>query len=296
MSRLHVIAGACVVLVWVLFVRPPLYSPNAVTIPEGVSIRDAGVLLKEGGAIVSAQAFSFFSELFGGARYGTYLFDHPASVIEVAWMVSRGGNAPTVRVTIPEGASVREARAILEQALLGFDSERFASLAEPHEGYLFPETYFFAPGVSPVTIVESMRATFDDMTKDLAPSRDVIIMASLLEKEARQYETRQVIAGILWKRLDAGMPLQVDAVFGYILGTGTINPTFEQLKIDSPYNTYTNKGLPPGPIGNPGLNAIEAALNPTKTPYWYYLTGSDGLMHYAKTFEEHVANRKYLTK
>ncbi len=90
------------------------------------------------------------------------------------------------------------------------------------------------------------------------------------------------------------MPLQVDAVFGYIFGKPTFHPTFEDLEIDSPYNTYKYRGLPPGPIGNPGLNAIKAALDPEPSPYLYYLTGKDGTMHYARTFEQHIDNRKYL--
>ena len=139
-----------------------------------------------------------------------------------------------------------------------------------------------------------MRSTFDEKTKDIAPTRDVIIMASMLEKEARQLETRRVIAGILWKRLERGMPLQVDAVFGYILDRDTFSPSLNDLSINSPYNTYTHTGLPPGPIGNPGLESLDAALHPVETPYWYYLTGADGTMHYARTFAEHVANRKYL--
>lgn len=295
MSRSFLVVSALVLMLWFIFLRPPFAEPAAlVTIPEGASVRDAGMILKSNHVIVSVSAFSAFAGTFGGVRYGSYVFDRAAGIVEVARQISRGGNAPTVRVTVPEGASIREIADILYASLPNFDKNVFVKAASDEEGYLFPETYFFAPGVSPVTVVETMRATFDGMTRDLAPSRDVIIMASLLEKEARQYETRQIIAGILWKRLDMGMPLQVDAVFGYILGTTTFSPTFDQLKIISPYNTYLHRGLPPGPIGNPGLDSLKAALNPTKTTYLYYLTGSDGAMHYAKTFEQHVANRKYL--
>ena len=120
-------------------------------------------------------------------------------------------------------------------------------------------------------------------------------MASLVEKEARTDANRRIVAGVLWNRLALGMPLQVDAVFGYIFDRDTYSPSFEDLKVDSPYNTYTHKGLPPGPISNPGLESIYAALYPTKTNYLYYLTGRDTLMHYAKTYAEHQANRrKYL--
>jgi UPF0755 protein len=102
------------------------------------------------------------------------------------------------------------------------------------------------------------------------------------------------VAGILWKRIEIGMPLQVDAVFGFIYGKPTFSPTFDELEVDSPYNTYKNKGLPPGPIGNPGLDSIRAALEPVSSPYLYYLTGVDGTMHYSRTFEQHVANRRFL--
>lgn len=120
-------------------------------------------------------------------------------------------------------------------------------------------------------------------------------MASLIEREAKTDEDRKTIAGILWNRIDLKMPLQVDAVFGYIKGIDTYHPTSEDLSIESPYNTYLHAGLPPTPISNPGLESLHAAATPTKTDYLYYLTGKDGVMHYAKTFEEHKANRaKYL--
>jgi UPF0755 protein len=104
----------------------------------------------------------------------------------------------------------------------------------------------------------------------------------------------KMVSGILWRRISIGIALQVDAVFGYILDKPTYSPSLDDLKINSPYNTYTNRGLPPGAIGNPGLDAIEAAISPTQSKYLYYLTGKDGTMHYATTFDQHVANRKYL--
>ena len=124
---------------------------------------------------------------------------------------------------------------------------------------------------------------------------DIIIMASLIEREARRSEDRRMVAGVLWNRIKKGMPLQVDAVFGYIYGRTTYSPSFDDLKIDSPYNTYKYAGLPAGPICNPGLDAIEAALHPAETKYLYYLTGRDGLMRYATTYALHKANiAKYL--
>lgn len=120
-------------------------------------------------------------------------------------------------------------------------------------------------------------------------------MASLLEEEARTTETRKMVSGILWKRLSAGMPLQVDAVFPYIIGKNTFEITLKDLEFDSPYNTYKYKGLPPGPISNPGKDSILAAIYPTKSDYWFYLSDKNGLMHYAITFDEHKINKaKYL--
>ena len=125
---------------------------------------------------------------------------------------------------------------------------------------------------------------------------EIIIMASLIEKEARTTQVRRIISGILWNRIGIDMPLQVDAVFGYILNRPTFSPTFDDLKIDSPFNTYRNKGLPPGPIGSPSLDAILAAADPEKNNYLFYLSDPNGVMHYSVTFEEHKANRAAFLK
>jgi UPF0755 protein len=120
-------------------------------------------------------------------------------------------------------------------------------------------------------------------------------MASLIEEETATPEDRRIVSGILWKRLSSGMRLQVDATFAYTIGKGSLELTTEDLKSDSPYNTYRIYGLPPTPIVNPGLDAITAALHPTSSPYVYYLSDKNGVMHYSKTFEEHkLAKAKYL--
>jgi UPF0755 protein len=116
-------------------------------------------------------------------------------------------------------------------------------------------------------------------------------MASLVEEEARTLETRRTIAGILWKRLKLGMPLQVDAVFPYIIGKNTYELSIGDLALDSPYNTYKYAGLPPAPITNPGLDAMLAAVTPTDSPYLYYLSDRNGKMHYARTHDGHLANK-----
>lgn len=305
------IGGIFIVFILILqaaFIKPPQAFPvgGLVLIEEGMTVRDAANLLEERNIIRSSSFFAFLIETFGdsgGVRSGTYGFEERLTVFAVADRLSRGDfGASLIRVTIPEGATVREMAVLYADAIPGFDAEQFKKLARPEEGYLFPDTYLFAPGTTPETAILTMREQFDAQVATIqeeidaygAPLHDVVVMASLLEREARLFETKQIIAGILWKRIDIGMPLQVDAVFGYILDTETFSPTFDQLEIDSPYNTYTNLGLPPGPIASPGLDSLRAAVNPIETPYLYYLTGADGTMHYGRTFEEHKANRRFL--
>ena len=139
--------------------------------------------------------------------------------------------------------------------------------------------------------------------KSKLTEKEVLILASLVEREARQPATREKVAGIILKRYLADWPLQIDATVQYILGYQPLEKSWwkkelneDDLKIDSPFNTYKNKGLPPEPICNPSLSSIEAIINAnSNTPYWYYLTDKNGIMRYAATLEEHEANiQKYL--
>jgi len=235
---------------------------------------------------------------------GIYKFDMPENVFSVAYRLATGTSGlPPVRITFVEGVTVREAAARVASALPDITAEDFLSAAEGQEGYLFPDTYFFSSSVDADTIIATMRANFtakmaplmDDVSVSSHPLADIVTMASLVEKEGRSSEVRHMVAGILWNRLERGMPLQVDVVFGYIFNRTTYSPSLADLKVDSPYNTYTHKGLPPGPIDNPGLDSLEAAVHPTKTSYLFYLTDKNGAMHYATTYAGHQANqRKYL--
>ncbi|MEK7531203.1 MAG: endolytic transglycosylase MltG [Patescibacteria group bacterium] len=292
-------------ILYALFVAPTVAYPteSVVHVDSGSSISEVGSMLVEHHVLATAFGFKLFSSLLGGVQAGTYALHARQTSFMLAYRMARGLTELTpLRVTIPEGSTVRDMGERLELTLMDFDAPAFVHDATQYEGYLFPETYFFLPGSPPEVVIRTMR---DEYEKNILPLRpqmasssrsesDIIIMASLLEREARKPETKKIVSGILWKRIDLGMPLQVDAVFGYIHATTTYSPTFEELEIDSPYNTYRNKGLPPGPINAPGLESILAALEPTKTPYLYYLTGADGTMHYARTFEEHIANRRFL--
>ena len=283
-------------------IGPPAAYPSGslITIPSGTTIAGAGGLLKEAGALRSPLMFELAVRAGKGSiAAGTYALPERESALSLAYRLSHGKTGlAQARVTIPEGTTVAQAADILKVALRDFDTKGFIALAKQDEGYLFPDTYFFLPGTPPETAVQTMRDNFD---RHIAPletqirafgrsEADAVIMASLLEKEARQSETRRIVAGILWKRLAIGMPLQTDAVFGYITGTPTHSPSAAELAVDSPYNTYTYKGLPPGPIGNPGAEAIQDAVTPIKTPYLYYVTDKEGNIYYAKTYAEHLAN------
>lgn len=239
-----------------------------------------------------------------GVQAGMYRFSHPENLFVVAYRLTTGAyDIPPTRVTLIEGTTVREYAERVANALTGITVSDFVTAGKPYEGYLFPDTYLFVPGTTADAVVVSMRANFNTKVATISSEinasghslSDIVTMASLVEKEGRTSAVRRVVAGILWNRLAHRMPLQVDAVFGYIYNRDTYSPSLADLKVDSPYNTYTHTGLPPGPINNPGLDSLEAALNPTATNYLYYLTDKSGVMHYATTYAGHVANQqKYL--
>ncbi|MEK7179748.1 MAG: endolytic transglycosylase MltG, partial [Patescibacteria group bacterium] len=284
---------------------PPSNFPsgNSIVIARGASVPDIAEELYDAHVIKHPAVLKFVLRISGASgrvQAGAYLFSAPENALVVAYRLSTGAyNLPPVRITFPEGVTVRDISRRVADAVPLISAQDFLSVGKPYEGYLFPDTYLFSSDATATSIVDTMRVNFDAKTALLVSGiqasghslSDVVTMASLVEKEARTDVNRRIVAGVLWNRLALGMPLQVDAVFGYIFDRDTYSPSFEDLKVDSPYNTYTHKGLPPGPISNPGLESIYAALYPTKTNYLYYLTGKDTLMHYARTYAEHVANQ-----
>ena len=162
------------------------------------------------------------------------------------------------------------------------------------EGYLFPDTYRLTKGDTPEDVVRRMLQNFGDKVGDNI-SFEILTMASILEKEVVSLDDMKVVSGILWKRLNNDMRLQVDATVVYIRPENYKIVSIDETKIESPYNTYRNQGLPPGPISNPGLDSIEAALNPTETLYWFYLSPSPTTTIFSQTFEQHkTAKARYL--
>lgn len=249
--------------------------------------------------------FKFIAWLTTGdasVKAGGYYFEKPLGVAGVWYRVTRGKyGTEAFKITIPEGWTVRQMGVEFEKRGL-FPRMEWEAHAAPFEGYLFPDTYFFPLDAAPETAASMMRNTFNQMmTLELQAEimrqkktlREIVIMASLIEKEANGGSTdAPVIAGILWKRLGENIGLQVDAALTYVTGRPSLELRQSDLALDSRYNTYKYRGLPPTPISNPGLDALTAAIYPQSSPYLFYLHGADGRAHYARTFEEHILNKE----
>src|SRR3989344_5647198 len=266
---------------------PPFSFPSGsvVTVPEGVGLYTLAENLKQDKVIRSPFWFRIAAITLGGERLmraGQYFMSQPQNTFVIAWRVLHGNyNVETIKLTIPEGFTVADIAKLFDERFDFFDHQNF--IANAPEGYLFPDTYFMPVTATASSTIKLLRDNFDRKTSSLLPEiersgktlKEIIIMASLLEAEAKTKGDREMASDILWKRLKIGMPLQVDSEMG----------------------TYKFTGLPAEPINNPGLVSIGAAIHPTSTPYLYFLTGKDGNMHYAKTFDEHKRNiAKYLTK
>ncbi|MFA5997714.1 MAG: endolytic transglycosylase MltG [Candidatus Paceibacterota bacterium] len=288
---------------------PPINFPSntIIIIESGTSLQSVSKMLYQTDIIRSPWIFKICARVIGGEKpvaAGEYLFKGPAPACVIAMRIANGiSGVPQVRVTIPEGMSNVEMAVVFEKNIKNFDRNAFFETLWSKEGFLFPDTYFFSGNVTVETIGEAMLSNFNRKIEPLqseidASGRtlsDIVIMASILEKEVATDSDRKMVSGILWKRIEMGMPLQVDATFMYLLGKKSSELTLGDLQMKDPYNTYVNKGLPYGPIGNPGIEAIKAAIHPTVSPYLYYLSDKEGVMHYAKTFAEHKANKaKYL--
>ena len=270
-----------------------------VSIPEGSTAVSLSVELQSEHVVRSARALELLIRVLGrdsSIRAGDYIFDEPKDVFAVAHAITTGqyGLEPS-RIRIPEGATIVEMAKIFSPRLKRVSNGDFLAKAKPYEGYLFPDTYFFLPNANADTVISAMRQNFDAHVEKIAgdiasygkPLSDIVVMASILEKEARTMQDRRVIAGVLWRRLKIKMPLQVDATFLYIMGKNTFQLSTDDLKTDSPYNTYRYGGLPPGPINSPSIEALEAAATPIDKGYLYYLADKHGTTYYSKTYEEH---------
>lgn len=279
--------------------------PHIFRIEQGEVLSEISERLKEDDLIRSRSFFNIAALLSGASdslKSGVYVFEEPITTRALVRRLAEGDfGINTVKVTFPEGSTREEMADIASASLPSFDVSRF--MLETKEGYLFPDTYYFFETATAEDVYKQLSQTFTEKIKPYQEEislsgrteEEIIIMASILEKEANTPESRRIVADILWRRLEKNMPLQVDATFVYGIGRGTFDLTVDDLKTDGPYNSYVRRGLPPTAISNPGIDAIESALRPTKTQYLYFLTGADGEMYYARTFEGHKDNRlKYL--
>src|SRR3989338_5204741 len=301
-----VVIGILTTFIYLSVVRPPDNFPldTLVTIEEGASVRDVGTSLEKSGVVQRGIALRLLVVLLGhekDVRAGDYLFKEPRDLFGIIRTISIGAyGLDPMKIRVPEGATTKEMAVIFGGRLLRVKKEKVLEEASPVEGQLFPDTYFFLPNATEDLVVRTMRQNFDTQIATIQdkidafgkPLKDVVIMASLLEREARKMEDRRKIAGVLWNRLSRGMLLQVDAVFLYTIGKGSYHLTTKDLMSDSPYNTYRNKGLPPGAIGSPSLNSIVAAVTPTKNNYLYYLADRKGVTYYSVTYAEHLRKKR----
>lgn len=284
----------------------PFPTHTLVTIERGQGLNKIAEIFEQNKIIKSAFWLKVFIVLLGGEKKvvaGDYYFPEPVNIFGVSKILHEGrfGLIPQ-RVTLQEGLSSIEIANILEKNLPAFKKEDFlAQINEQKlEGFLFPDTYFFMTNAKSNDVILTMRETFarefqkyqDDFIKSGKTLEEIVILASIIEGEALTLESKRIVSGILYNRLNKKMPLQVDAPFKYYNGKNSYTLTKDNLKEDHPYNTYINKGLPPTAINNPGIDSIRAAIAPTNTNYFFFLSDKKGNMYYARNFEGHQQNRE----
>ncbi len=296
-------------------------------IAKGSSAEKVAINLYEEGLIRNQLAFKIYVQLSDKAdkiQPGVFTLRKDTSLLDIVSRLTQ--NPDELWVTIPEGLRKEE---VAEKVISGLEltgdkaesfRRTFLTAVADREGYLFPDTYAFPSDVSPEIVVSTLTTTFNRKTADLAKSLpsgysfdEVVILASMLERETKTKDERPIVAGIMYNRLTQSWPLQIDAAVQYAVssnryckGVNVCIPTAEipewwpilsreDLELTSPYNTYSVTTLPPAPIANPGLSSLEAAARPEESDYMFYLHDQEGQIHYARTLEEHNRNvRTYL--
>ncbi len=307
--------------------NPHDQTTQKITIPKGVSTHRIQVILEENGILRPESSFVFASRILGISKHiqaGKYRFSPSESLLSVLLRLKSGDivQPELVRkmVTFPEGTSIYKMGEILRNEKIS-DPEEFQDLvkegitqsirerhwelfkyisSESLEGYLYPDTYWFFEKAQVKDLVEVMLTRFEEVvlpfwekaSKDTKYSlHEIITLASIIEKEAQVPKERTIISSIYHNRMNANMYLAACPTIKYALDKPTKKVYTEQLDIDSPYNTYKNKGLPPGPICNPGIESIKAAVYPAKTNYYYFVAKKDGSHIFSSTWAEHQRAR-----
>ena len=278
-------------------------TPQIFVIEQGEGMRSISSELKNKGLIRDPIVFFLLTKKEGldtKVQAGTFRLNPSMSAYDIAQSLTHG--TLDIWITIPEGKRSLEIAEILEQNIPTYEDSWKEELVS-NEGYLFPDTYLIPRDGDIAQIVTLMRNNFDakfaalENTSNRTPN-EIVTIASLVEREAKHEEDRPLVASVIINRLSIGMALNIDATIQYALGYQQNEKswwkrslTFDDLKINSPYNTYTNPGLPPTPIANPGIAAIEAVINPAETDYLYYLSDSNVINHYSETLEQHNQNK-----
>lgn len=291
---------------------PPIRSGSTVVeIPPHAGLLGIARILRDGRVIRSRAAFLALAVVRGSARTlkaGEYEIPRGASLLAVLDQIESGRVKPHLLVLI-EGATVRDLGRQLEAEGLGAAEALVRAATDPAlaqglgveapglEGYLFPDTYQVTKGMSPEEILSRMVHRLRERVatrETLARARErglslhqLLTLASIVEKEAALAEERPLIAAVFWNRLRRGMPLQADPTVAYAVGKDGRAPSRDDLLVDHPFNTYRYRGLPPGPIGNPGRAAVDAVLAPAPVAYLYFVSIDDRQHHFSTTLEEH---------
>ena len=288
---------------------------QVVVIEKGQTGTEIADMLFERGLIRSTQGFKLWLYLSGTndkLQTGHYQIPNKVTVHELISLLQEG-HVESIRVTIPEGYTVGDIAIVLEKNQI-MKAKDFLAEAKtyvpypymkgtkpatyPVEGFLFPSTYEIPVGATPRDVIQMMA---DEMNRYLTPAvkkqiqaqhmsiHDFVTLASIVERESLFDADRPTIAGVFKKRLAHGIPLQSDATISYVLGYAKENVTIGDTQLQSPYNTYVSKGLPPGPIANPGKKALDAVLHSENTDYLYFVADKEGHNHFSKSYEEHLA-------
>ncbi len=305
-----------------------IYVPNnfttiAINVESGANVKKIAQALKAKGIIKSESAFIWYSRLTGADSklvIGIHQLESGASSKQIIKQLETKIAYQEKSITIIEGWKLSDIAAYLETSGVVSSADFLAAakidnwrdqydfLADRKitslEGFIFPDTYRIYDDATAKDVIKKTLDNFNNkLTSQLLSDIDksghsllqIVTMASIIEREALYDEDRAMIADIFWKRIEAGIGLQSDATVNYVTGKKTSRPSYADLQVDSPYNTYKYRGLTPGPISNPGMASIKAAIYPTDNPYYYFLTDDTGRAHFGKTYADHQANIvKYL--
>jgi UPF0755 protein len=305
------IVCATPILLFLCF-NSPLRSPGesySFAVNQGESVRSIANKLRAEGLIRSSHFFLLLTRITGKARSiksGHYDLGGGLRNTQILHVLSKGMVA-TVKFTIPEGYTMKKIGDYLEETGI-ITSEKFVEACynttilnkykipfKSAEGFLFPDTYIVAKDLSALQLAEIMIQRFfvnldhiPDSQRSIEELKKVVIIASLVEKEAKIDEERELIAAVFYNRLNKGKRLESCASVQYILGETKKRLLYNDLKIDSPYNTYLHSGLPPGPIANMGYKSLFAALHPAQVDYLFFVSKRDGSHYFSSTYEEHL--------